>query len=125
MIQLRLWRRHLLTLLVSGVGCAAIVAISAPASAHLHDPMQPQSYLTQTVSADSHSAASETAPLNSIIITTTSKAAIFGTKRVHEGESHGKYRVKRIFPDHVEMSDGDATIKHHLFPTFTVSRGGK
>jgi hypothetical protein len=59
-------------------------------------------------------------PLNAILISASSRVAIFAHQRVHEGERIGRFRVTRIHPERVELSDGKSNIERRLFPAITA-----
>jgi hypothetical protein len=58
--------------------------------------------------------------LNAILISPSSRVAIFADKRVHEGERIGRFRITRIHPGKVELFDGKTDIERRLFPAITA-----
>jgi len=102
-----------------GALCAAL-AMPDPAAARLHDPMRPgRSSLQHFTNAEVGDEAA-LPPLHAILISASSRAAIFADKRVHEGEHIGRFRVTRIHPGRVELSDGKSNIERRLFPAITA-----
>lgn len=95
------------------------LAISHPVEAQLHDPMRPSRAAAHGTNTTEDEAAT-LPPLHAILITATSKVAIFGAQRVHEGERIGRYRIKRIHPGRVELFDGDSHLERRLFPAIST-----
>lgn len=98
--------------------CVALVN-PHPLRAQLQDPMRP-SHATAQSGASAEMKAAPLPPLNAILISATSKVAIFGAQRVHEGERIGRYRIKHIHTGRVELVDGDSHIERRLFPAITA-----
>lgn len=99
--------------------CAGLI-VPHPLRAQLHDPMRPSRAAAQSTDLSQAEAAEALPPLNAILISATTKVAIFGAQRVHEGERLGRYHIKRIHPGRVELSDGDSHIERRLFPAITT-----
>lgn len=114
---LQTWTAALIGLAI--LSCAGL-AIPHAVKAELHDPMRPSPTTAQSTNTTEDEAASALPPLHAILISATSKVAIFGTQRVHEGERIGRYRIKRIHPGRVELSDGDSHLERRLFPAITT-----
>ncbi|MCA1797477.1 MAG: hypothetical protein LC645_08070 [Geobacteraceae bacterium] len=108
-------------LIIAGALCAAL-AIPAPAKAQLHDPMRPGRASLHHVTDAEVDVEDEAAlpPLNAILIGANSKVAIFADQRVSEGERIGRFRVTRIHPGRVELSDGETHLERRLFPVITA-----
>lgn len=106
----------LVLLLVAGTA----LIVPPPAAARLHDPMRPARVPAQHASASGIDAQAALPQLNAILIGATSRVAIFADKRVHEGESIGRFRVTRIHPGRVELLDGKSRLERRLFPAITA-----
>lgn len=98
--------------------CTGFV-IPHPLRAQLQDPMRPSHAAAQS-GANAEIKAVPLPPLNAILISATSKVAIFGAQRLHEGESIGRYHIKHIHTGRVELFDGDSHIERRLFPAITA-----
>lgn len=98
------------------------ITLGAPArgGAQLHDPMRPSRTQALNSSTPEDDAAAVLPPLHAILISTSSKTAIFGKQRVHEGERIGRYRIKSIRPGRVELTDGDSRVERRLFPAINA-----
>lgn len=105
-----------------GLTILACAGLATPNSveAELHDPMRPSHATPKSTNIAEDETASALPPLHAILISATSKVAIFGAQRVHEGERIGRYRIKRIHPGRVELSDGDSHLERRLFPAITT-----
>lgn len=111
-------RTWALALLLLGASTGVEFITPPRLEAKLHDPMRPSHAATRRTNV---SVAEETLPpLHAILVSATSKVAIFGAKSVHEGERIGRYHIKHIHPDRVELFDGDSHLERRLFPVITT-----
>lgn len=101
---------------------ATSIGLSCPSilKAQLHDPMRPSRIVTGRLSIEAEKPGVALPPLSAILIGANSRTAIFGSRRVHEGERVGRYRVTRIHPGRVELSDGDSHLERRLFPAIST-----